>query len=261
MADKASYESYQKSGFDDAAGTAGLQEQVGKIPTSDDALREQAVEQYADTYKTLDQSYAKQITNLIASQATDEKLLNEQYNNSISSMMAQLQKRGLHVTGSLPQAQTAALNKHRNDVMTMRQNIYRLQRDVPEKQKQQLATDYEKAISQRVAANRATNVPTLTELLAQISSLQSSSFEAYIDHILAKKAKGSGSGGGYRRSYSSGGSSASAQSSFVDPSSLAGNTYKVVDIYAGGAARRQTNGGKNARQLTSTTQDGSKYSF
>lgn len=232
MADKASYESYQKSGFDDAAGTAGLQEQVGKIPTSDDALREQAVEQYADTYKTLDQSYAKQITNLIASQATDEKLLNEQYNNSISSMMAQLQKRGLHVTGSLPQAQTAALNKHRNDVMTMRQNIYRLQRDVPEKQKQQLATDYEKAISQRVAANRATNVPTLTELLTQISSLQSSSFEAYIDHILAKKAKSS-SGGGYRRSYSSGSSNAStASSGYVNPNTLSGNSgAKYVDIY------------------------------
>ena len=204
MADSTAFSEYQKSGFDDASGVAGLQEQVSKIPTSDDALRQQAVDQYADTLNRLDQSFSKQITNLITAQANDEKLLNEQYNNSISSMMAKLQKRGLHTTASLPQAQTAALNKHRNDVMTMRQNIYQLQREVPEKKKELLTTDYEKAIAQRVAANRATNVPTLTELLGQISELQNSSYSAYIDHLLAKKAKSrsSGGGGGYRRSSS-----------------------------------------------------------
>lgn len=202
MADATTFAEYQKSGFNEASGVAGLQEQASKIPTSDDALRQQAVDQYADTLNRLDQSYSKQITNLITSQANDEKLLNEQYNNSITSMMAKLQKRGLHVTASLPQAQTAALDKHRNDVMTMRQNIYRLQREVPEKKKELLTTDYEKAISQRVAANRATNVPTLTELLGKISELQNSSYSAYIDYLLANKARSS-SGGGSRRSYSS----------------------------------------------------------
>lgn len=202
MADNSTFAEYQKSGFNEASGVAGLKQQTSEIPTSDDALRQQAVDQYADTLSRLDQSYSKQISNLITSQATDEKLLNEQYNNSITSMMAQLQKRGLHVTGSLPQAQTAALNKHRNDVMAMRQSIYKLQREVPEQKQKLLTTDYEKAISQRVAANRATNVPTLTDLLGKISELQNSSYEAYINHLLDKKAR-SGGGGGYRRSYSS----------------------------------------------------------
>lgn len=209
MADSTAFSSYQKSGFDDASGVADLQSQASKIPTSDDALRQQAVDQYADTLNRLDQSYSKQISNLITSQATDEKLLNEQYNNSVTSMMAQLQKRGLHVTGSLPQAQTAALNKHRNDVMAMRQSIYKLHREVPEQKQRLLTTDYEKAISQRVAANRATNVPTLTDLLGKISDLQNSSYEAYINHLLDKKAR-SGGGGGYRRSYSSGNKSSSS---------------------------------------------------
>ena len=130
MAEVTTYEHFQETPFYETSGAKGLQEQASKIPVSEDALREQAVDQYSDTLNRLDQSFSKQITNLITAQANDEKLLNEQYNNSISSMMAKLQKRGLHMTASLPQAQTAALNKHRNDVMTMRQDVYRLQREV-----------------------------------------------------------------------------------------------------------------------------------
>ena len=202
MADNTTFAKYQESGFNEASGVADLQAQTGKVPTTEADLRQQAVDQYADTLNRLDQSYSKQITNLITSQATDEKLLNEQYNNSITSMMAQLQKRGLHTTASLPQAQTAALNKHRNETMAMRRDIYRLQREVPEKQKELLVTDYEKAINQRVAANRAVNVPTLTELLTQISELQNASYSAYIDYLLAKKAKSSGGGSRKSSSYS-----------------------------------------------------------
>lgn len=79
MADSTAFSEYQKSGFNEASGVAGLQEQVSKIPTSDDALRQQAVDQYADTFNRLDQSFSKQIANLITAQANDEKLLNEQY--------------------------------------------------------------------------------------------------------------------------------------------------------------------------------------
>ena len=196
MADNTAYTEYQKSGFSEASGVSGLQEQASKIPSSEDALRQQAIDQYADTYSKLDESYSKQIANLIASQATDEKLLQEQYNNSISSMMAKLQKRGLHTTISLPEAQTAALNKHKNEAMAIRQSIYSLQREVPEKQKELLVADYDKAINQRVAANRATNIPTLSDLLSKISELQNSSYDAYINYLLAKKR----GGGGYRRS-------------------------------------------------------------
>lgn len=262
MADNTSFEAYQKSGYNEASGVGALQTQVGKIPTTDAELRQQAVDQYADTLKRLDESYSKQIANLITSQATDEKLLNEQYNNSVTSMLAQLQKRGLHMTASLPQAQTAALNKHKNEVMTMRQSLYQLQREVPEKQKELLTSDYEKAIAQRVAANRESNVPTLTELLTKISELQNASYGAYIDYLLAKKAKSSGGGRSYRRSSSSGSAtSASNTGGYVDPASLAGDGYTVIDVYAGGTSRSQSNGGKNAQKTTSTTQDGSRYSF
>lgn len=197
MADNTSFDSYKGSGFYESSNSEALKNEAASIPTSDAALREQAVNQYADTYDRLDSSLSKQLTSLITSQATDEQLLRDQYNNSISSMMAQLQKRGLHVTPSLPAAQTAALNKHRNDVMTMRQGVYQIQRNLPEQQRALLKTDYEKAIAQRIAANRATNVPTVSSLLANMAELQSSSYIDYINNLLAKK-----SGGGGRR-YSS----------------------------------------------------------
>lgn len=229
MADNTTFAKYQESGFNEASGVSGLKEQTSQIPVSESGLRQQAIDQYADTLNRLDESYSRQIANLITAQATDEKLLNEQYNNSITSMMAKLQKRGLNMTASLPQAQTDALNKHKNDVTTMRQNIYQLQREVPEKKKGLLTTEYEKAINQRVAANRAVNVPTLTELLAQISELQNASYGAYIDYLNAKK-----SGGGSRRKRTSGSSSAtsSTSSGYVNPNTLSGNSgAKYVDIY------------------------------
>lgn len=226
MADNTSFDAYKGSGYYQASGVSDLQGQVSKVPTSEDALREQAVSQYADTLKTLDDSYSRQISALMTSQANDEKLLNEQYNNSISSMLAQLKKRGLDVTASLPQAQTAALEKHRNDVMAVRQRLYSAQRNLPEGQRQLLATGYEKAIAQRMAANRATNVPALSELLGQISELQNASYTDYINYLLTKKS--SGGGGSRRRSSSSSSSSGGAATSYVSAAALAGNRGSVT---------------------------------
>lgn len=223
MADKTSFGAYQKSGFNPASGVSDLQEQSSQVPVSDDALRDQAIAQYADTLKTLDDSYSKQLSSIIVAQANDEKLLNEQYNNSIASMAAQLKKRGLDVTASLPQAQAAALNKHMNDVMTVRQGLYNAQRSLPEQQKQLLVTDYDKAIAQRMAANRATNVPVLSELLSQIAELQNASYTDYINYLLSKRG-GGGGGGSRRRSGSSGASGAKSTGSngYVSASELAG---------------------------------------
>lgn len=218
MADNTSFGKYQKSGFSQASGVSDLQEQASKIPVSDGNLREQAVNQYADTLKTLDDSYSKQISALIIAQANDEKLLNEQYNNSISSMMAQLKKRGLDVTEALPQAQTAAINRHRNDVMATRQSLYSAQRSLPEQQKQLLSTDYEKAIAQRMSANRATNIPVLSDLLVQIAGLQNASYTDYVNYLLAKKSSGSSS----RKKSTSNINTGGTQNGYVSPNSLSG---------------------------------------
>lgn len=224
MADNTTFEKYQESGHSQASGVSDLQQQVSKVPVSDDALRKQAEAQYADTLKTLDDSYSKQISALITSQANDEKLLNEQYNNSISSMMAQLKKRGLDVTEALPQAQTAAINRHRNDTMAVRQSLYSAQSSLPEQQKQLLSADYEKAIAQRVSANRSTNIPVLSNLLGQIAELQNASYTDYINYLLAKKSRG----GSSRKKRASGGNPGGTQGGYVPPSVLSGNQGSVT---------------------------------
>lgn len=239
MAEAGTYEGYKESGFNEASGVPPLQERQGSMLTTDEGLRQQAEEQYKPTYEALDRSYSEQLTRLITSQATDEKLLNEQYNNSISSMAAQLQKRGLMPTVQLPEAQTAALNKHRNEALTFRQGVYKAQRTLPEQQRDLLRTGYENAINQRVAANRETNIPIVSDLLAKIAQLQQASFDDYLNFLLSKKS-GGGGGGGRRR-----GSSTSTSTDLGDASGASGNDfggdYIVHDIYTEGYKRRQSN--------------------
>ncbi len=227
------YKSYQDSGFKEASGTEALQNYQKSIPTSDADLQAQAEEQYKPTYETLNQSYSDQLSRLIQVQSSDEALLNEQYNNSIASMTAQLKKRGLLPTTQLEAAQTAALNKHRNEAKDVRASIYNVQRALPEQQQALLKSGYSDAIAQRVSTNRANNIPLLSDMLEKLAELQQSSFEDYLNYLLAKKGSSGGGGGGYSRSY---GSSSSA--SDTTPSGLAGNasggdfsggsTYEVV---------------------------------
>ena len=264
MANEATFKGYQNSGFSDAADIDALQGQKNNIPTSDNDLRQQAIDQYADTYNALDSSFSQQLSALITSQANDEKLLNEQYNNSITAMMAKLQKRGLQTTTALPEAQTAALNKHRNEALAVRHSIYAVQRELPEKRQKLLKTNYDLEIQKRIAENRQTNLGMATDLLTSISEIQFSSFEDYINYIQAKKAKEAARRSSYR-SYgrSSGGSSGnSGTGGYVNAGDLSGATYIAHDWYEGGANRRRTNGTKvGGNKKTSTTQDGSKYSF
>lgn len=196
----ASYEGYQSSGFNEASGTEAIKNYQSNIPVTDADLRTQAVEQYQPTYEQLNRSYADQLSRLIQVQSSDEALLNEQYNNSIASMTAQLKKRGLLPTTQLEQAQTAALNKHKNEAKDVRASIYNVQKALPEQQQALLKSGYEDAIAQRISTNRATNIPLLSDMLEKLAELQEASFEDYLNFILQKS--GSSGGGGSRR-YSS----------------------------------------------------------
>ena len=230
------YKGYQEgteSGHKEASGTEALQNYQSSIPTSDADLRTQAEEQYKPTYETLNRSYADQLSRLIQVQSSDDALLNEQYNNSIASMTAQLKKRGLLPTTQLEAAQTAALNKHKNEAKDVRASIYNVQKALPEQQQALLQSGYEDAIAQRVSTNRASNIPLVSDLLGKLAELQQSSFEDYLNFLLAKKSSSGGGGGGYSRSYGR-----SSTQSALDTSSPTGNanggdfsggsTYEVV---------------------------------
>lgn len=216
MAESGTYAGYQSSGFNEASGTEAIKNYQNSIPVTDADLRTQAVEQYQPTYEQLNRSYADQLSRLIQVQSSDEALLNEQYNNSIASMTAQLKKRGLLPTTQLEQAQTAALNKHKNEAKDVRASIYNVQKALPQQQQALLKSGYEDAIAQRVSTNRSTNIPLLSDMLEKLAELQEASFEDYLNFILQKS--GSSGGGGYSRSY---GSSSSASS--VDTTGLTGN--------------------------------------
>lgn len=200
MADKTSISSYNSSGFGQSSGVSDVKGQLGNYSTDDAALRTQAESQYAETYASQQQSYRDQIAGLIKAQTDDSELLNKQYEQSMSSMMAQLQKRGLAV-GGLPSAQNAALDKFRNEVMTQRQNVYGVQQNAVKASQKAHADSYDANVRQRIYDLKNYNLEMTNQILTTIAELQNNSYQAYIDYLLAEKSKRSRISS--RRSYSS----------------------------------------------------------
>jgi len=225
--------SYNSSGFAAANGTNFLTGELGNYKTDDASLRQQATQQYADTYRIQQNSYETQLSSLIKAQATDADYLNQAYQKSINSMMAKLQKRGLSI-GGLPGSTVDALDKFRNDVETLRANIYGQQQAAIQANKNVHANSYEANILQRMNEWRGNNLDKQTKLLQNIAELQSSSMEAYANFLLANQ-KSSGGGGGGGRSYSSykksgsgsSGKSTSKSVTNINKNKLAGNYFTV----------------------------------
>lgn len=228
MANEASEASWKGSGFGQTAGVKPLQTEANALNLTEDQLRQQAEDRYRPTYDAEKASLNNQLTMLIKSQTDDSELLNKQYQQSINTMMGKLSKRGLS-TGSLPNTTTAALDKFRNEVMDQRQQVYNTQRQGIENIQRTHESNYELNVQARMNEIRWNNQASLTSLLENIAKLQVSSYNDYIDYLLAKKNQHRGGGGGYgrrRRSYGSRSSTASSQSSSgsVPASFFSGNT-------------------------------------
>lgn len=232
---KESMAAYNKTGFAASAGVSGLQEQAGQIKTDQASLRQQAEAQYQPTYEAEQRSLTNQLSALIKSQTDDSELLNTQYQQSVNTMMDKLAKRGLNI-GTMPGTTEAALQKFHNEVMNQRQQAYQGQQDAIENMRGTLEGNYELNVQARMYENQNRALTSLNELLTNIAKLQASSFEDYINFLLAQKKKSSGGGGGSsrRRYYSSGGgggSSSSAVAEVVKPASLG------VDYFSGGITK------------------------
>lgn len=222
MADKTTMDAYSKTGFAESSGVADLQQQVSNLTLDEDALRQQAVERYTPTYEQEKASLNNQFTALIKSQTDDSDLLNKQYQQSVNTMMDKLAKRGLHV-GSMPDTTSAALNQFRNEVMSERQRVYNQQQQGIQNVQQTLEGNYELNIQARMNDIRQGNLASLTSLLETISKLQTSSYNDYINYLLAKKHSGGG-GGGRRYGRRSGGGTAAAPA--ASKSSVSSSYYK-----------------------------------
>lgn len=216
MASKTSMTTYNKTGFAKSSGVTEVKAELQNYKTDDASLRQQAVEQYAPTYEAEKQSLKTQMSALINAETNDSELLNKQYEKSISTMMAQLQKRGLDI-GGLPKAQTDALERFRNEVKEQRGAIYGVQRQGVQNNYDTLKKNYNANVTRRMYDIKAHNLQMTTKLLETVADLQSNSYQAYIDYLLAKKSR-SGGGGGRYYSGSSGGNTPPASS--ADPNNI-----------------------------------------
>lgn len=201
---------YSSSGFKDASGVEALNKTRKGILTSGGKLYKQAEDQYKPTFEIEQQSLTNQLSALIQSQANDSELLNKSYQQSVNSMMAKLQQRGL---GNDIHNNTteAALHNFYNEVMEQRQIAYGVQKSGIEERQKTLEGNYKQNVAARLAQNRLYNLKVSTDLLTKIADIQANSYQDYVNYLLAEQQQaashsGGGGGGGRRRYYGSGGS-------------------------------------------------------
>ena len=241
MADT-SMNAYSASGFGQSSGVADLQSYADTIKTDEASLRAKAEAQYRPTFELEQRSLTNQLSALIQAQTDDSDLLNQQYQQSINTMMDKLRKRGLAV-GGMPQTTTAALQKFNNDVMDQRQAIYQTDRDAINAMTDTLNNNYEQNILSRMYDNQQSALASLNNILTQISQLQSSSYQDYVKWLTneEKKQKAS-SGGGRRRTVRRRSSSSKKTTTTSSTKSLAsgyfGGTTSTGKNYGGGNGGR-----------------------
>lgn len=202
--------SYQKTGFGESDGAKDLQKTLNGIATTQSKLRKEAVAQYANTYKIETESLTAQLNSLIQSQKNDSELLNKSYQQSVNSMMAKLRERGLDA-GAQPHSTEAALHQYYDEVMDQRNVAYNVQKAAIKAKQKTLKGNYEQNIVSRMSQNRLNNLKSASELLTKIASIQSESYQNYINYLLAEQeqnearaARSHHGGGGGRRYYRGG---------------------------------------------------------
>lgn len=197
-----SFSSWQSSGYGSAANIAALQEQMAGYATDYDTLSQQAAAAYNPTYNAnllaLQQqletqlgAYNNQLSGLGLSYDKQRRNLNSQYDQSLSSSMNNLTKRGIgrsSIVGTTSAAIEGARGQALADVeaaetdaygdiyenMTLAQNQYAAS-------DRQLRNDHAAQIEARINELRNTNQTAQTQLQLQIAQLQQSGYQQYLN--------------------------------------------------------------------------------
>lgn len=200
MADESSMSAYQKSGFGESDGVSGLQKTANSIATTDSKLKKEAIAQYKPTYELEQQSLTNQLSALIQSQSNDSELLNKSYQQSVNSMMAKLQQRGLGTDVHMDTTE-AALHKFYNEVMDERNIAYGVQQSGIEARQKTLKENYNQNVLARMSQNKLNNLKNQTQILTKIADIQANSYQNYINYLLAEQQQKAASSVGGRRRY------------------------------------------------------------
>lgn len=238
-----SYNSWLGSGYGASSNIAALQQQMAGYATDYDTLSQQATAAYTPTYNAnllaLQQqietqlgAYNNQLSGLNLSYDKQRRNLNAQYDQSNSTAMNALTKRGVgrsSIVGTTTAAIEGARGQALADVEAAETDAYgdiynnmSLAQNQYAASDRQLRNDYATQIESRINELRNTNQTAQTQLALQIAQLQQSSYQQYLNwyynHGPGKKKSKSRSSSSSRSSGSSGSSSSSSTSSDASPS-------------------------------------------
>lgn len=258
------------SGYGAASGVTELQDLLNQFTVDPTALLAQAQAQYNPTYnasvlaanQARDQklnAYQNELSGLDQTYATQRNSTNSQYDQSVSSALNGLTKRGLGrssivgtTSASIENARNAALtdlnNKETDAISDIGSNMS-LTTSQTADTLNQLQSDYNTQLESRVNELRNSNMTAQANLAAQIASAQAAAYQAYLSwyykHGPGKKSSSSGS-------HTSGSSGSSGNNS-----AGASNTGPT----GGSTATGGGSGGSNASGYYNTSDNPYKQGF
>ena len=197
-----SFNSWMASGYGSSADIAALQQQMAGYATDYDTLAQQAAAAYNPTYNANVQAlqqqleaqlagYNNQLSGLNLTYDKQRRNLNSQYDQSLSSSLNNLTKRGIgrsSIVGTTSAAIEGARGQALSDVeaaetdaygdiynnMTLAQNQYAASA-------QRLQGDHAAQLEARINELRNTNQTAQTQLALQIAQLQQASYQQYVN--------------------------------------------------------------------------------
>lgn len=197
-----SYDSWLESGYGASANIAALQQQMAGYATDYDTLSKQATAAYTPTYNAsllaLQQQleaqlggYNNQLSGLNLAYDKQRRNLNAQYDQSLSSALNNLTKRGIgrsSIVGTTSAAIEGARGQALDDVGAAETDAYEdiynniaLAQNQYAASERQLRNDYAAQIESRINELRNANQTAQTQLQLQIAQLQQSGYQQYLN--------------------------------------------------------------------------------
>ena len=180
-----SFDKYKNSGFYQSTGIPALQEQLARYNVTQEQARQQAQAQLAPTYNMQKTQFQNQMAQLGAARDRDVQKINSQYDKSLNSVMAGLNKRNMG-RSSLVSTKGVENENARNSAISETSFGYLQQENEINANMQQAEAQYAQSLENRAVEIANQNQAQYIELLAQIAQLQQGGYSAYMNYQLNK---------------------------------------------------------------------------
>lgn len=175
-------EEYMKSGFYNSANISALQELLAAYNQSDDQIRGDAEALYKPAFEQQKTALNNQLAELGTARDRDVQKLNSQYDRTLNSIMAGLNKQGMGRSSMVATRGVETENARNAAVSDVSYNYLQQQNQI-NSNLQQAEAEYAQNVENKAAEIKEKNRSQQIAMQAQISQLQQSGYSSYVNYI------------------------------------------------------------------------------